>query len=53
MPWSVKDVDKHKKGLSEDQKVKWVRIANHILKRDNDEGKAVKIANSQVGHGRK
>lgn len=48
MPWSVKDVDKHKKGLSQDQKVKWVRVANDILKRDNDEAKAIKAANSQV-----
>lgn len=48
MPWSVKDVDKHKKGLSQDQKVKWVRVANKVLKDSDDESQAIKVANSQV-----
>lgn len=51
MPWRVQDVEKHKKGLSQDQKRKWVRIANKILDEDGDESKAVKVANSQVGSG--
>jgi hypothetical protein len=33
MPWSVGDVDKHKKGLSDKQKKQWVRIANSVLSR--------------------
>lgn len=51
MPWSVKDVDRHKKGLSQDQKVKWVRVANSVLRDSEDEGKAIRIANKQVGSG--
>ena len=31
MPWTVDDVDKHKKGLSDKQKKQWVRIANAVL----------------------
>ena len=31
MPWSVSDVDKFKKGLSPEQKKKWVSIANSAL----------------------
>jgi len=33
MPWSVGDVDSHKKGLSDKGKVQWCRIANSVLKR--------------------
>jgi len=33
MPWSVGDVDSHKKGLTDKQKKQWVRIANSVLKR--------------------
>lgn len=54
MPWSVKDVDGFKKGLSGKQKHKWVSIANGVLKsckaKGTDESKcaasAIKIANS-------
>ena len=55
MPWTVADVDKHKKGLSESEKKKWVSIANGILdecqemKQENCEQRAIKIANSKVG----
>jgi len=28
MPWTIKDVDKHKKGLTDKQKKKWVAVAN-------------------------
>ncbi len=53
MPWAVKDVDKHKKGLTPAQKKQWVSIANGILKDcqakkgKNCEGKAIRIANSK------
>ncbi len=52
MPWSVKEVDKHKKGLTPAQKKKWVRIANSTLKscqaagESDCEGRAVRVANS-------
>lgn len=56
MPWTVSDVDKHKKGLSKTQKEKWVRIANNVLKDcrssrndDNCEAQAIRVANSRVG----
>jgi len=52
MPWTVNDVDKHRKGLTKAQKKKWVRIANGSLKTclaengKDCEGLAVRIANS-------
>lgn len=48
MPWTVADVDRHKKGLSADDKRMWVAIANHILKQTGDEGRAIRIANARV-----
>lgn len=53
MPWTVADVDKHRKGLNKSQKKKWCKIANGVLKTcmaDNGkdcEGMAVRIANSK------
>jgi len=53
LPWIVKDVDRHKKGLTPTQKKKWVNIANGILKDcqkkggKDCEGKAIRIANSK------
>ncbi|MFA5394430.1 MAG: hypothetical protein WC346_00240 [Methanogenium sp.] len=55
MPWTVKDVDEHKKGLSPAQKKKWVSVANAILKSCLAKGgtdktcapKAIRIANSK------
>lgn len=56
MPWTVKDVEKHKKGLSADQKRKWIKIANSVRsecikgggsEKDCD-AKAIRIANSKV-----
>ena len=32
MPWTVADVDKHKKGLTDKQKEQWVKVANDALK---------------------
>ncbi len=56
--WSKSDVSKHKKGLTDQQKEKWVKIANSVLKQclDNGgkqkdcEGKAIRVANSKVGN---
>jgi len=53
VPWTVKDVDSKKKGLTPAQKKKWVSIANSVLKdcqskKGKDcEGKAIRIANSK------
>lgn len=55
MPWTVADVDEHKKGLTDAQKKRWVKIANSALKRCQDEGgedceaSAIKQANSVAG----
>jgi hypothetical protein len=57
MPWTVKDVEKHKKGLTDTQKRKWVDVANAIrlscLKSGKTEKEcdalAIRTANSQVG----
>ena len=52
MPWTVADVDKHKKGLTPAQKKKWVSIANGVLKDCKAKGgkgcdaKAIRVANS-------
>lgn len=57
MPWTVSDVDRHKKGLTKAQKKKWVKIANAALatcladdgEQSDCEGKAIRIANAGVG----
>ena len=40
MPWTVDQVDEHKKGLSAKQKRKWIAVANSVLKRCMDDGGA-------------
>lgn len=55
MPWTVSDVDSHKKGLAPAQKAKWVSIANSTYKACLAKGgtdktcapKAIRIANSK------
>jgi len=54
MPWSVKDVDKHKKGLTSAQKKKWVSVANGVYKECMKTGsdktcaaRAIRVANSK------
>ena len=57
MPWSVRDVDKHKKGMTRKQKKQWVAVANSALKSCMDDGgseedcaaSAIKQANSVAG----
>lgn len=57
MPWSLSDVDKHKKGLSLKQKRQWVEVANSVLShllglgtaQGEAEARAIKAANSKVG----
>ena len=59
MPWTVKDVDKFKKGLNAAQKKKWVGIANSVLRDCIKNGgkdktcapKAIRIANSKFSRG--
>lgn len=56
MPWTIDDVDQHKKGLSNKQKARWVSIANSVLQKcmkDGGEEKtcavsAIKQANGTI-----
>jgi hypothetical protein len=48
MPWSTEDVDRHKKGLSTDKKELWVKVANEVLDKTGDEGRAIREANAAV-----
>jgi arsenate reductase-like glutaredoxin family protein len=56
MPWTIKDVDKHKKGLTPASKKKWISIANSVRKKCLEDGdsedvcdaKAIRVANSKV-----
>jgi len=58
MPWTVKDVEKYKKGLTDKQKSQWVRIANSILAKCIADGgtdetctpKAIRQANGTVNN---
>lgn len=58
MPWTISDVDKHKKGLSDTQKARWVAVANAALaacikKGGTDAtcaGSAIRQANGVVGN---
>ncbi len=47
MPWQVADVEGHFKGLSDNQKGAWVRVANSALSR-YDEAEAIKQANASA-----
>lgn len=54
MPWSMEDVDKHMKGLTDVQKELWVKVANEAMNRcmkdggQDCEGMAVKEANGAM-----
>ena len=56
MPWKIGDVEKHKKGLSEKEKKRWVELANGVLRECQDmrqedcEAKAIRVANSHFGN---
>jgi hypothetical protein len=45
MPWTVADVDKHHKGLSDHQKKVWVAVANSVLSKTGDDASAIRQAN--------
>jgi hypothetical protein len=53
MPWKIEDVDKHKQGLSDEQKKKWCSIANAALADceanggEDCDAMAIRIANSK------
>src|SRR5512135_634699 len=58
MPWTVGDVDKHKKGLTAKQKRQWVAVANGVLRKCMADGgteatcaaSAIRQANGVAGN---
>jgi len=49
MPWSDSDAPTHtKKATTTATKKQWSAVANSVLSKTNDEGKAVRIANAAV-----
>lgn len=51
MPWTSADASaKTKKANTPAAKQAWSRIANAVLQKSGDEGKAVRIANAAVKH---
>jgi hypothetical protein len=53
MPWQGKDAKRHTKAAKSaaDQKL-WSAVANSVLNKSGDEGRAVRIANAQVSKGK-
>lgn len=48
MPWTVADVERHNKGLSDKKKRQWVAVANDVLERTGSDAQAIKAANAAV-----
>ncbi len=49
MPWTDADAERHTKNAKTAQQKKiWATVANEVLKKSGDEGKAIRIANSAV-----
>lgn len=49
MPWKDKDAKKHThKAKSPKRKRQWRKVANSVLERTGDEGRAVRSANAAV-----
>jgi hypothetical protein len=48
MPWTVDDVERHNKGLTDKQKRQWVHVANGALEAGDDDGTAITKANGVV-----
>ena len=54
MPWTSQDANRFtKKAKTKEQKEEWASIANSVLKHGGSEQKAIKIANSIAGGGKK
>jgi uncharacterized protein YdaT len=52
MPWTPKEAKTKKKGLSKKESAKWASIANAVLEKSGDEGKAIRIASSRTKKGK-
>jgi len=53
MPWDGKSFRRHNKGLTDVEARRAARIANYILERTGDEGRAIREANAVVRSMRK
>lgn len=49
MPWTGKSFKKHNKKLSPGEATHAARVANAVLKKTGDEGKAIATANKIIG----
>lgn len=52
MPWSWKSFKKHNPRLSQPKLKEAAKVANRVLKESGDEGKAIRVANAVVRHGK-
>lgn len=49
MPWTADDAERHThKATTPELKELWARVANDSLKRDGDEGRAIREANAVI-----
>lgn len=54
MPWTPKDAGKHNKAATNGKPAKqWAKVANSVLKRTGDDGRAIREANAVVRSGKK
>jgi hypothetical protein len=54
MPWRAKDAfGKTHKAKSPAAKRQWAKVANSVLRKTGNEGRAVRAANAAVAHRRK
>lgn len=54
MPWQPSDAPAHTKKADTPVKQKlWAEVANRQLKKHGDEARAIRVANSIVGRGRR
>lgn len=54
MPWKPSEASRHTKAaIRPSQKKQWAKVANSVLKKTGDEGRAVREANAVVGRRKK
>lgn len=54
MPWTARSAHSHThKAKSKTAKRQWSKVANSVLKRTHDEGRAIRAANAAVARRRK
>ena len=53
MPWTAKDATRHDRKATGKKSKQWADVANSVLKKTGDEGRAVREANAVVARRRK